>query len=97
MFVLFPLRLLAFLTIFCICLKSSSLKSNNEEAKYRKDHLFFRNVILPYLYLVVFFCKGGGGGERVAQLVERTTPGVEVLGSISAVAARFLLVGSMSV
>ena len=40
---------------------------------------------------------GGGGGGTVAQLLERVTPGEEVLGSIPAVAARFLLVGSESV
>ena len=39
--------------------------------------------------------EGGGGG--IAHSVERTTPGEEVLGSISAVAARSLLVGSVSV
>ena len=37
---------------------------------------------------------GGGGG---AQLVERSTPGEEVTGLIPAVAARSLLVGSVSV
>ena len=41
-----------------------------------------------------FFCVFGGA---VAQSVERVTPGEEVLGSIPAVAARFLLVGSVSV
>ena len=38
---------------------------------------------------------GGGGGGAVAQSVERATPG-EVPGSIPAVAARSLLVGSVS-
>ena len=36
-------------------------------------------------------------GGRVAQLVKLATPGKEVLGSIPAVAARSLLVGSVSV
>ena len=36
-------------------------------------------------------------GDRVAQSVERTTPGEEVLGLIPAVAPRSLLVGSVSV
>ena len=40
---------------------------------------------------------GGGGGCAVAQTVERATSGEEFLGSIPAVAARPLLVGSMSV
>ena len=40
---------------------------------------------------------GGGGGGAVAQSVERSTPGEEVSGSIPAVAARSLLVGSVSV
>ena len=37
------------------------------------------------------------GGSAVAQSVERATPGEVVLGSISAVAIRYLLVGSVSV
>ena len=41
--------------------------------------------------------QGGGGGGAIAHSVERTTPGEEVLGSISAVTARSLLVGSVSV
>ena len=40
---------------------------------------------------------GGGGGSTVAQSVEHSTPGEEVPGSISAVAAHSLLVGSVSV
>ena len=39
----------------------------------------------------------GGGRRSVAQSVERANPGEEVLGSIPAVAARSLLVGSVSV
>ena len=43
-------------------------------------------------------CGGGGGGRRtVAKSVERATPVEEVPGSIPAVAARSLLVGSVSV
>ena len=40
-------------------------------------------------------CQNRGGA--VAQSEERATPGEEILGPISAVAARSLLVGSMSV
>ena len=40
---------------------------------------------------------GGGGGGAIAQSVERTTLVKEVPGSISAVAARSRLVGSVSV
>ena len=40
---------------------------------------------------------GGGGGGAVSQSVERATPDEELLGSIPAVAARSLLVGSVSV
>ena len=40
---------------------------------------------------------GGGGGGGVAQSVERATPCEEVPGSIPTVAARSLLVGSVSV
>ena len=36
-------------------------------------------------------------GAAVAQSVERSTPGEDVPGPIPAVAARFLLVGSVSV
>ena len=39
----------------------------------------------------------GGGGGAVAQSVEHATTGKEVLGSNLAVAARSLLVGSVSV
>ena len=45
--------------------------------------------------IAISILEKGGGGE-VAQLVERATPGEEVLGSIPAV-ARSLLVGSVSV
>ena len=48
------------------------------------------------MVFTVFFFFGGGGGA-VAQSVERATPDEEVLGSIPAVAARSLLVGSVSV
>ena len=40
---------------------------------------------------------GGGGGGAVAQSLEHATPGEQVLGLIPAVAARSLLVGSVSV
>ena len=46
------------------------------------------------------FCLGVGGrgsSGAVAHSVERATPGEEVPGSIPAVAARSLLVGSVSV
>ena len=55
------------------------------------------------IFIVVFFFHftqtlwGGGGGGAVAQSVERATPGEEVPGSIPAVAARSLQVGSVSV
>ena len=53
-------------------------------------------------YLLIVFgdmCLGGGGGGNgvVAQSVERETRCEEVLGSIPFVAARSLLVGSVSV
>ena len=40
---------------------------------------------------------GGGGGGAVAQSIERATHGEEVAGSIPAVAASSLLVGSVLV
>ena len=47
------------------------------------------------LHIWLFMCVGGGGA--VAQSVELAAPGEEVPGSISTVAARSLLVGSVSV
>ena len=46
--------------------------------------------------IILYFDDLGGGGGAVAQSVERATPGQEVPGSIPAVAARPLLVGSVS-
>ena len=46
-----------------------------------------------YLILTLSYTLGGA----LAQLVEHVTPGEEVPGSIPAVAARSLLVGSVSV
>ena len=67
-----------------------------------KDGEFFRNKW--YSKMEHFFLEtngtqrwGGGEGGAVAQLVERAAPGEEVLGSISTVAARSLLVGMVSV
>ena len=54
------------------------------------DFFFLNNVSNNFQYY-----RGTGGA--VAQSVERATPGEEVLGSIPAVAARSLLVGSVSV
>ena len=47
------------------------------------------------MFVCVCVCVGGEGS--VAQSVERAAPGEEVLGSIPAVAARSLLIGSVSV
>ena len=46
---------------------------------------------------IAVFKRLEGGGGAVAQSVELTTPGEEVLGSIPTVTARSLLVGSVSV
>ena len=52
-------------------------------------------VVFSFNYFkIVFLCVPRGA---VAQSVERATPSEEVLGSIPAVGARSLLVGSMSV
>ena len=64
---------------------------------------FFVYLFLLFLLLMVFeivsllwlHCKQRGG--RGSSAVERATPGEEVPGSIPAVAARFLQVGSVSV
>ena len=62
---------------------------------------YFRNVLNAFDVIAFeqfFLCVCGGGGERaVAQSVERATPGSQVPGSILAVAAGSLLVGSVSV
>ena len=50
-----------------------------------------------FLSLNANFFFGGGGGGAGAQSVEGETPGEEVVGSIPPVAARSLLVGSVSV
>ena len=46
---------------------------------------------------MIFFSLRGVKGSAVAQSVECATPGEEVPGSIPAVAAHSLLVGSVSV
>ena len=47
--------------------------------------------------IIAYHSIRGGGGRAVAQSVERATPGEEVPSSIPTVAARSLLVGSVSV
>ena len=54
------------------------------------------NIHLSFIYFRDLW-GGGGGGGALAQPIERSTPGEEVPGPISVVAARSLLVGSMSV
>ena len=58
--------------------------------------IIFSFLAMTYTQLVRFVCNGGWG-VAVAQSVEQATPGEEVPGSITAVAARSLLVGWMSV
>ena len=50
-----------------------------------------------FLFVCLFLCVEHFPGGAVAQSVERATPGEEVPGSIPAVAARSVLVGSVSV
>ena len=58
----------------------------------------YRIIKIEYNEVVsLVFPKKKRGGGAVAQSVERATPGQEVLGSITAVAARSLLVGAVSV
>ena len=55
-------------------------------------------LLRPTCVALVEIGEGGGGARyAVAQSVERATPGQEVPGSIAAVDARSLLVGSVSV
>ena len=54
----------------------------------------FDNQTKPYIYAMDQITVAGGA---IAQSVERTTPGEEDPSSIPAVAARSLLVGSVSV
>ena len=56
----------------------------------------FKRESLPLKACTSDFCADTCGGA-VAQSVERPTPGEEVLGSTPAMAARSLLVGSVSV
>ena len=64
-----------------------------------------KNIILLLSFITKAVRKKNGlvseqkkkESDRVAQWVERATPGEEVLGSIPAVAARSLLVGSVLV
>ena len=56
-----------------------------------------QNAFFDEKVLYVFYGHPCASGGVVAQLVERATPGEEVPGSIPAVAARSLLVGSVSV
>ena len=57
-------------------------------------------IILDLTYFIFYFATNiflsPFYGGVVAQSVERATPGKEVLGSILAVAARFLLIGSVA-
>ena len=55
------------------------------------------NLRMRYCFWEYCCPSVGGGGGGVAQSVERATPGEKVPGSIPAVAARSLLVGSVSV
>ena len=55
-----------------------------------RPHWYFCLHLLPILRQRVYILGMGGA---VAQSVERATPGEEILGSITAVAARSLLVG----
>ena len=66
----------------------------------------FMLIFLDYLYVLLYNGDtkrkrgeggGGKGGGGLAQSVERATPGEKVPGSIRAVGARSLLVGSVSV
>ena len=67
-------------------IRSTGHKRMNEHTSYIYIYLV---TYLPY----IFQLKGG----EVAQSVERATPGQQVLGAIPAVAARPLLVRSVSV
>ena len=53
--------------------------------------------IMIRCFPLIYSDLGGGGGGGGSSAVERATPGEEVPGSIPAVAARSLLVGSVSV
>ena len=61
----------------------------DEVSGHNAHALYLSLCLIPYLFLTL--------GVAVAQSVERTTPGEEVVGSIPTVAARSLLVGSVSV
>ena len=58
-----------------------------------------KSILIHFTFLpLVCLCQASQPmGGAVAQSVERATPGEEIPGSIPAVAARSLLVGSVSV
>ena len=62
--------------------------------KINEIQTFTGFFLIPSCFAYISGIKEGGA---VAQSVERATPGQEVPGSIPAVAARSLLVGSVSV
>ena len=57
------------------------------------ESLFTEECVYVFFFFVFFL----GGGGALAQSVERRTLGEKILGSIPAVAARSLVVGSVSV
>ena len=80
------------------CMKaesSQSIVTAIKEYKYNGNVRHIKTTSFHLFMFCLFICRNPGGA--VVQSVERATPGEEVPGSIPAVAARSLLVGSVSV
>ena len=82
-----------FKTYVLQCKTLKTIRLNNLMSRMHQTPMIPLKAETECSFDCVFFFLGGG----VAQLVERATPGEEVLGSIPAVAARSLLVESVSV
>ena len=74
-------------------------KSTNLELLHTTGHRsnLFSFKLIEELWLLIRVVISPSNGGAVAQSVERATPGEEVPGSIPAVAARSLQIGSVSV
>ena len=61
-----------------------------------KQSTFHGDLSKGSVHMILLFYRGWGGGGARARLIKRATPGEEVVGLIPSVAARSILVGSVS-
>ena len=77
---------------------ANEMKANLQRRRRHQSPNYSSVPDKTFTYQVKFYQRNmTGGGGTVAQSVERATPGEEVPGSIPAVAACSLLVGTVSV